>query len=77
MINTAADASRSGRDSGDRPYAQTNPKPRKRGRSTFHMLLADYARCRWLNDEPARGHMIILKREAGRQDWLQSQPKTS
>src|SRR5215469_5592203 len=27
--------SRSGRDPGHRPYAQTNPKPRKQGRSTY------------------------------------------
>src|SRR5262245_10811982 len=32
---------RSGRDPGHRPYAQTNPKPRKQGRSTIHILPAD------------------------------------
>jgi hypothetical protein len=32
---------RSGRDPGHRPYAQINPKPRKQGRSTIHILPAE------------------------------------
>src|SRR5215471_17063954 len=60
---------RSGRDPGHRPYAQTNPKPRKQGRSTIHILPAEYERlvrrCFRRNPSPRYATMYGCRDEIG------------